>query len=147
VDYEHFINIFLCKDTEELKARLAFLCLEGIESKTYYEVGDSWIEDEKLKKRVLIRVLYLQEDLIEEYGYLIQSIDQCQNSTKERLLLWLVACLIDFLQTKKELMKAQEIYINYPEKEDENGKDIHPYKDEYIKKWLKKKFIQSKYKS
>lgn len=160
VDYKYFFRIFLSKDVEDLKARLAFLALENIESKSYYEVGDSWIEDEKLQKRVLKKVLVLQEDVISAYTDLIDSIDQYGDVEKDYFTQrrdtnypsyggmggWVVTCLVDFLLTKKEFEHAVRIYSNYPDKQDEKGKNIHPFSEEYMKKWLKKKLIQSKYK-
>lgn len=150
VDYKKFFNIFMCKDIEELKARFAFLALENRESKEYYEESDSWIEDENLRKRVLKKVLCLQEDLLNQFNYMIQSIEQyenCYRSINDKGLGdWVVTCLVDFFETKKEFEHAVNIYKNYPDKEDEKGNNIHPFNEEYMKKWLKKKFIQSKYK-
>jgi hypothetical protein len=159
IDYKNFFRIFLCKDVEDLKARLAFLVLENIESKGYYEVADSWIEDKDLRKKVLEKVLKLQEDYLDQYRQLITSIEQCEDINKDyreqresdgpgggRLGDYAITCFIDFLQTKQEFEKAFDIYYNYPEKDEETGERKPPYSDEYIKKWLKRKFEQSKYK-
>lgn len=150
VDYKNFFRIFLCKDIDELKERLAFLALENRESKGYYEVGDSWIENEKLKKKALEKVLRLQEEVLEHFSDLKESIEQyesCYKAYRDKWMGdWVVTCLVDFLSTKKVFEHAVEVYINYPERNEETEKDEPPYSDEYIKKWLKKDFIQSKYK-
>ena len=155
VDYKNFFRIFLCKDIEELKDRLAFLALENIESEGYYEVGDSWIEDEKLKEKVLKRILKLQEDALHDYTMLIDSMDQYGdiNKSKHEQAMrgidcggWVVVCLVDFLLTKRELAHAVKIYTNYPEKDIESDNPKPPYSDEYIKEWLKEDYEQIKYK-
>ena len=151
VDYRDFFRIFLCKDVDDLKARLSFLALRNIERKEYYEVGDSWIEDDALRKKVLKKMLALQQDLLLEHEYLIHSIEQYGNidqSFSEQQLRsggtgglgkYVVNCFIDFLEAKKELEWAQDIYSNYPEKDEDTKKDVVPYSDDFIKKWLKKR--------
>jgi hypothetical protein len=158
IDYKDFFRIFLCKDVEDLKARLAFLALQNIRTKEFYEVGDSWIEDEKLQKRVLKKVLHIQQDFLSQYEYLLHSLNQYGDINKDYRQQriedgdtvgfrgkWVITCFIDFLQTYKEFERAVDIYENYPDKEDETGKDIMPYSNEYIEKWLKGELVQSKY--
>lgn len=150
VDYKNFFSLFLCNNVHDLKAKLSLLALECIESRTYYECGDSWIENEKLKDKVLEKILSLQEELLYEYRILIDSIDIygdiLKNYQQQRIDdnfsdytkgYGVVTSLIQFLETKTNLEKAQHIYNNYP-KVDENDKSIVPYTDLFIKTWLKK---------
>lgn len=150
VDYKNFFRIFLCTDVEDLKARLSLLALECIESRTYYECGDSWIENEKLKDKVLDKILSLQEELLYEYRVLIDNIDIYgdilknfeQQRSDDNFSDYIkgyavVTSFIQFLETKINLEKAQHIYHNYP-KVDENDKSTVPYNDLFIKRWLKK---------
>jgi hypothetical protein len=142
--HKNLLNIFLCKDIEELKARLAFLVLEIIESKTYYDVGDSWIEDEKLQRKVINKILLLQENLLYKHIMLRDAIELLQENLNENYQDQyetgndFIDCFIEFLQVKREIAEAQDILHNYPFEDDGTKKEA-PYSDAYIKKWLKKK--------